>query len=240
MRVALFTTCLVDQFLPEVGKATVRILEKLGVEVLYDSRQTCCGQPAYNSGHVREARKVVRHFLRVFADAGADAIVVPSGSCATMLKVFSSHLLETDEEEALGSEIGARIFELSDFLVSSLGVEATGASFSESVTFHDSCHQLRELGVRDQPRRLLRAVQGIDFREMDDAERCCGFGGTFAIKFADVSSAMGHDKISRIRESGARVVVSNDGGCLMHLRGLIDRQKAPLRTMHLAEVLARF
>lgn len=240
MRVALFTTCLVDQFLPEVGKATVRLLEKLGVEVLYDCRQTCCGQPAYNSGHVREARKVVHYFLRVFGDARADAIVVPSGSCATMLKVFSSHLLKTADEKALASEVGGRIFELSEFLVGKLGVEKTGAAFPESVTFHDSCHQLRELGVRDQPRRLLQAVEGIDFREMEDTERCCGFGGTFAVKFGEVSAAMGQDKISRIRESGARVVVSTDGGCLMHLQGLIDRENASLKTMHLAEVLSRF
>ncbi len=237
MRVALFVTCLVDQLFPEVGLSTVRILERLGVEVEFDSRQTCCGQPAFNSGYQEEARAVGQHFLEVYRDA--ERIVVPSGSCATMIKVFLPELFEGRAEEAAAREVSERTYELSEFLVSVLGVTDTGARFAESVTYHDSCHLLRELGVAEAPRKLIESVRGIDFRELPESDRCCGFGGLFSVKYPELSSAMGRQKISRIEESGARYVVAADVSCLMHLYGLIKHHGSHVETMHLAELLAR-
>ena len=239
MRVSLFVTCLVDQFFPQVGLSTVKILRKYGVEVDFDARQTCCGQPAFNTGFSDEARDVARHLIDVFKDS--ERIVVPSGSCCTMIAVFLPQLFPQDSRERrLAESIAERTYELSEFLISVLGVTSTGARFPEVVTYHDSCHLLRELGVVDQPRQLIRGVEGIDFREMDSSERCCGFGGTFSVKFQDVSSAIGNDKIKWIRESGARYVIANDVSCLMHLDGLLRRQQVPVDTMHLAELLAQF
>ena len=239
MRVSLFVTCLVDQLFPQVGLSAVKILKKLGVKVDFDPGQTCCGQPAFNSGYVDEAASVARSFLQTYKDAGP--IVVPSGSCSTMIKVFIPDLFEPGSaERQLAEEIAERTYELSYFLVSILGKDATGARFPEVVTYHDSCHQLRELGISSEPRRLIGGVQGIDFREMDNSNRCCGFGGTFSIKFADVSAAIGDDKVGWIRQSGARYVISNDVSCLMHIDGLLKRAQVPVETMHLAELLAQF
>ena len=217
----------------------MKILRKLGLEVEFDSRQTCCGQPAFNTGYVEVARQVARHFLEVYGDS--DYIVVPSGSCSTMIKVFFPKLFTEDpSRRSLAEEVGRRTFELSEFLSSVLGVESTGACFPEAVTYHDSCHLLRELGISSQPRQLIRAVEGIDLREMEHCDRCCGFGGTFSVKFPDVSAAMGEDKLGWIQSSGARYVIANDAGCLMHLRGLLERNQVPIQTMHLAELLAKF
>ncbi|MGH9341885.1 MAG: (Fe-S)-binding protein [Acidobacteriota bacterium] len=238
MKVSLFVTCLVDQLFPQVGLSTVRVLERLGVEVDFDPGQTCCGQPAFNSGFTDEAAKVARHFLEVYRDA--DNIVVPSGSCCAMIKVFLPRLFEEGSpEQSAAREIAERTYELSDFLVSVLGVTRTGSAFHESVTYHDSCHALRELGVREQPRTLIRGVDGIDFREMQNSERCCGFGGTFSVKFADVSSAIGLDKIKSILDSGASYVVATDVSCLMHIGGLLKRKQIPVQTLHLAELLSK-
>jgi len=239
MKVSLFITCLVDQFFPQIGISTMKILRKLGVEVEFDSRQTCCGQPAFNIGYVEEARQVARHFLEVYADS--DHIVVPSGSCSTMIKVSLPKLFAEDSSQrSLAKEIGRRTFELSEFLSSVLGVESTGARFSEVVTYHDSCHLLRELGISSQPRQLIRAVEEIDFREMENCDRCCGFGGAFSVIFPDVSAAMGEDKVGWIQSSRARYVIASDVGCLMHIRGLLERNQVPVQTMHLAELLAKF
>ena len=239
MKVSLFITCLVDQFFPQIGISTMKILRKLGVEVEFDSRQTCCGQPAFNTGYVEEARQVARHFLEVYGDV--DHIVVPSGSCSTMIKVFLPKLFAEDSSQrSLAEEIGRRTFELSEFLSSVLGVETTGARFPEVVTYHDSCHLLRELGISSQPRQLIRAVEEIDFREMEHCDRCCGFGGAFSVKFPDISTAMGADKVGWIQGSGAGYVIASDVGCLMHLRGLLERNRVPVQTMHLAELLAKF
>ena len=189
----------------------MKILRKLGVEVEFDSRQTCCGQPAFNTGYVEEARQVARHFLEVYGDS--DHIVVPSGSCSTMIKdSFPKLFAEDSSQRSLAEEIGRRTFELSEFLSSVLEVESTGARFPEVVTYHDSCHLLRELGISSQPRQLIRAVKGIDLREMEHCDRCCGFGGAFSVKFPDVSAAMGEDKVGWIQSSGARYVIASDVG----------------------------
>jgi L-lactate dehydrogenase complex protein LldE len=218
--------------------ATVKVLERLGVSVEFDERQTCCGQLAFNSGHVREARAVGRQFIDVFAES--ETIVVPSGSCCSMIKCHIPHLFaEGSQERADAKQVASRTYEFSDFLVSVLGVTETGATFPEKVTFHDSCHQLRELGVSRQPRQLIRTVKGIEFIEMENSQRCCGFGGTFSVKFADVSAAIGMDKLGWIRESGADYVVLNDVSCLMHIDGLLRRHNVPVQTMHLAELLAK-
>ncbi len=239
MKVSLFVTCLVDQLFPQVGLSTVRILKKLGVEVDFDPRQTCCGQPAFNSGYAEEACQVARSFIEVYKNSLP--LVIPSGSCCTMIKVFLPKLFEEgSRDHQLARQIADQSYELSDFLISVLGVNETGASFSGAVTYHDSCHLLRELGIFRQPRELIQAVKGIEFREMEDSTRCCGFGGTFSVKFADVSAAIGEDKVQRILDSGAGCVIANDVSCLMHIEGLLRRSNTPVRTMHIAELLARF
>ena len=238
MTVSLFVTCLVDQLFPQVAFSTLKILEHLGVEAHFDPRQTCCSQPAFNSGYQKEARQVARHFLDVFKDS--EKLVVPSGSCAAMIKVFLPGLFPAQSEQRrLAEEIGRRTYELSEFLTSVLGLESTGARFEEAVTYHDSCHALRELGIAAGPRRLIRNVEGIDFREMERADRCCGFGGAFSLSFEDVSCAIGEDKLEAIQRCGARCVVATDVSCLMHLDGLLRRQGIAVRTMHLAELLAQ-
>lgn len=239
MKVSLFVTCLVDQLFPQVGLSTVRMLEKLGVEVGFDPCQTCCGQPAFNSGYTEEARQVARNFIEVYKNS--PRLVIPSGSCCTMIKVFLPKLFEEgSRDHQLAKQIADRSYELSDFLVSVLGVNETGARFSGAVTYHDSCHLLRELGIFRQPRQLIQAVKGLEFREMEDSTRCCGFGGTFSVKFADVSAAIGDDKVQCILDSGAGCVIANDVSCLMHIDGLLRRNNIPVQTMHLAQLLAKF
>lgn len=236
-RVALFITCLGDQFFPEVGECTVRVLRRLGVEVTFNPAQTCCGQPAFNTGYRQEAREVAARVLDLFDDA--EYIVAPSGSCATMVRVFYPELFAGDPERLEKVErIRKRLFEFSEFLVKVLKVEDVGASFRGRVTYHDSCHLLRELGIGDEPRKLIRAVRGVEFVEMSDNRLCCGFGGTFSVKFPEVSVAMGEDKLRAAADARAEVLVANDSGCLMHLAGLIHRQGLPIKTMHLAELLA--
>ena len=238
MKVSLFVTCLVDQIFPQVGLSAVKVLEKLGVEVEFDPRQTCCGQPAFNSGYMEEARQVARNFIDVYENS--QLIVVPSGSCCTMVKAFLAELFEEGSREyEKAQQIAKRTYELSDFLISVLGVQETGAHFPEAVTYHDSCHLLRELGIFEQPRQLIRAVKGIDFREMQNSTRCCGFGGTFSVKFADLSAAIGEEKVEWIRDSGVSYVIANDVSCLMHIDGLLRRSKIPVQTMHLAELLGQ-
>ena len=239
VKVSLFVTCLVDQFFPQVGLSTVKILERFGVEVDFDFSQTCCSQPAFNAGYREEARQVARHFLKTYRSASY--VVVPSGSCAAMIKLHLPDLFEpSSPQRRLSEEIAGRVWELSDFLCNVLQIESTGARFKETVTYHDSCHLLRELGVIDPPRKLLGSVVGLDLRELPQSDRCCGFGGLFSIKLPELSVSMGADKIAAIEATGSRYVVANDAGCLMHLRGLLDRRKARIGTLHLAELLARF
>jgi L-lactate dehydrogenase complex protein LldE len=236
-RVSLFITCLVDEFFPEVGESLVKVLRRLGVAVGFNPQQTCCGQPAFNTGYQRYALDLGKRFLDIFADA--EYVVAPSGSCVSMVKHYYSELFKDDPELARRArELGARMYELSDFLVNVLGVEDVGASYHGRVTYHDACHLLRELRIKDEPRRLIRAVRGIQFVEMDNADQCCGFGGTFSVKLADVSGAMVRDKIEGIKRTGADVVVANDSSCLMQIAGALSRQGSPIKTMHLAELLA--
>lgn len=231
--VALFVPCYMDQLYPAVAQAVVTLFERLSIPLEYPEDQTCCGQPAFNSGYWDEARPVVRHFARVFGPYRW--IVVPSGSCAAMARVFFGHV---DPDPAV-VDTGRRVFELSEFLVNVLGVTDTGARFPHRVTYHDSCHARRELHVLDPPRRLIQAVRDVTVCELPEAEECCGFGGTFSVKFAGTSLAMGQDKARHILESGAEVVVSGDASCLMHIGGVLRRDPAlqHIRTMHLAELL---
>jgi L-lactate dehydrogenase complex protein LldE len=237
LRVALFITCLGDQFFPQVGECVVKILRRLGVEVTFNPAQTCCGQPAFNTGYREEARVVATRVLDLFDEA--DYVVAPSGSCTAMVKIFYPELFMGDAERLQKhARLRDRFFEFSEFLVDVLKVEDVGARFPHRVTYHDSCHLLRELGIEEQPRKLLRHVRDIDVVEMQDYKLCCGFGGTFAVKFPEVSAAMGEDKLRAASQAGAEYLVANDAGCLMHLAGLIHRQGLPLKTLHLAELLA--
>jgi L-lactate dehydrogenase complex protein LldE len=227
-RVSIFVTCLVDQIFPRVGLSMAEVLERAGCEVEFREAQTCCGQPAFNSGYRDEARAVAQHFLKVFE--GAEYIVVPSGSCASMIAHHYGDLFENHHEP--------RVWEFSQFLVDKLGVTDVGARRRAVATYHDSCHALRELGIKAAPRRLLEDVRDLRLVEMDAAEECCGFGGTFSVKFAEVSGSMARTKIDSIVRTGASAVVSVDSSCLMQIQGALSRAGLPIRTLHLAEVLA--
>jgi L-lactate dehydrogenase complex protein LldE len=223
VRVSLFVTCFNDTLFPQTGRAVVRLLERLGCSVDFPFEQTCCGQMHMNSGYAREGSALAHRFARVFD--GAETVVTPSASCAGMLR------------HQLGEE-GPHVYELSELLVDQLGVEDVGAHFPHRVTFHPTCHSLRELGVGDRPLRLLRAVRGIELVELPEADECCGFGGTFAVKNAEVSSAMLADKVRAVLDTRAEMVCAADNSCLMHIGGALSRQRTGVRTVHLAEVLA--
>ncbi|MGD1215395.1 MAG: (Fe-S)-binding protein [Terriglobales bacterium] len=237
MRVSIFVTCLVDQFFPNVGVSMVQVLRSLGVQVEVPRRQTCCGQPLFNTGYRSEARTVAARFLDVFQDC--DYIVAPSGSCTAMVRNYYPELFAHDEAQLRRVQaLGGKLYEFSEFLVRVLGREDVGARFPSKVTYHDACHLLRELGIREEPRRLLARVGGLEFVESDNANLCCGFGGTFSVKFPEISAHMVEDKIAGILRSGAEVVIANDSSCLMQIAGALRRRNLPVRTMHLAEVLA--
>jgi L-lactate dehydrogenase complex protein LldE len=225
MRIALLVTCLVDTLAPQVGRATVAVLERLGHEVVFPRAQTCCGQLYRNSGHADEAAALEARLVEVFAAADAEAVVVPSGSCAAHVR-------------AHGGALAGRVFELSELLVDRLGVEDVGARFDGRLTYHPTCHSLRLLRLGDQPLRLLRAVEGLELVELPDATECCGFGGTFAVKNADVSSAMLREKLAAVTATGADAVCACDASCLMHIGGGLERIGSGVRAIHLAEVLA--
>jgi L-lactate dehydrogenase complex protein LldE len=237
MKVSLFIPCFVDQLYPQVGVSIVTVLERLGCEVHYPENQTCCGQPAFNSGYWDEARSVAEHALETFADC--DVIVSASGSCGAMMKVFYPDLFKNTEHHFDALKLAPKIYEFSDFLVNKLRVRDVGARFDGSVTFHDGCHGLRELGIESQPRELLKHVKGLTLLEMKEAKTCCGFGGTFAVKYPAISTAMGEVKCASLLETGADVVVSNDSSCLMQIQGMLQRQGKPIRCLHLAEILAQ-
>ena len=239
MNVTLFIPCYVDLFYPHVGIDMVHILERLGHTVICPDSPACCGQPAFNTGYWDEAAKLAIQMIDTLRDA--EVVVIASGSCGAMIKVFYSELLAGTEHEAAAVELGSRCYEFSQFLVDRLGVTDVGAKFEGRVTFHDGCHGLRELGGKDPARELMAHVEGLELVETFKAETCCGFGGTFAAKFPDISSAMGDSKCESALETKADYLVSNDCSCLMHLQGLIDkkRPKPAIRTIHLAEILAR-
>lgn len=236
MRISLFIPCFVDQYFPRVGISMVQILEGLGHTVEYPEGQTCCGQPAFNSGYWDEARGTAERLLDIFA--GADVVVSASGSCGAMLKVFNPELFANHPRVAEAKSLSSKVWEFSDFLVTKLGVEDLGARLETKATFHDGCHGLRELRIKNQPRRLLKHVRGLELLEMSEAETCCGFGGTFGVKFPHVSQSMGDVKCQSILETGADTVISNDSSCLMQIQGMLNRQNKPVRSLHLAEVLA--
>ncbi|MBL8242038.1 MAG: (Fe-S)-binding protein [Bryobacterales bacterium] len=236
-RVAIFVTCIVDQLFPKAGMAMVDVLERLGFTVEFRREQTCCAQPAFNSGYHTEARTVAAHFLDTFGDA--DTIVVPSGSCTSMITHHYAELFAGDaKRQQQVRELTPRVFEFSQFLVDVAQFDDLGASFPHKVTYHDSCHALRELGLKDAPRRLLGKVRGLELVEMGAAEECCGFGGLFSVKFAPISGAMARTKVESIVATGATHVVSVDSSCLMQLRGALARAGHRIETVHLAEVLA--
>lgn len=235
MTVTLFIPCFVDLMFPSAGISMVQILEKLGHKIEYPEELTCCGQPAFNSGYWPEAREVALPVLKRLQNA--EAVVIASGSCGAMLKVFYPQLFAGTERERAAGDLAAKCYEFSDFLVSKLGVTDLGARFPAKVTFHDGCHGLRELGNKKPARELLAKVRDLELIEMRDAETCCGFGGTFASKFPMISTAMGEVKCASAAETGAEYIVSNDSSCLMHVQGLLNKQGRKLKTIHLAEVL---
>jgi L-lactate dehydrogenase complex protein LldE len=213
------------------------VLERLGYRVDFPEDQTCCGQPAFNTGYRAEACQVARHFLKVFRDC--EYIVVPSGSCTSMIAHHFRDLFPDDPATlAAADALASRVFEFSRFVLEVAGVDDVGARMRDVVTYHDSCHALREFGIKDGPRRLLAKVDGLELREMDAAEECCGFGGTFSVKLPEISGGMARTKIDSIVRTGARTVVSVDSSCLMQIQGALSRAALPVRTMHLAEVLA--
>lgn len=237
MKAALFLPCYVDQVLPPVARATVALLERLGVAVEFPREQTCCGQPAFNTGYWQEAAKLAQQQIRIFMAANVDAIVCPSGSCAAMQKVFYPTLLAGTVFEATAKELAAKTYELSQFLVNKLGVVDVGATFRGKATLHPSCHSLRELNARTEARTLLERVRGLELVPLDDAEECCGFGGTFAVKMGEISTAMADIKSDAIAKTGADWLIGGDSSCLMHLGGRLSRRGLPIMTIHLAEVL---
>ena len=240
MKVALMVTCVNDAMFPETGKAVVRLLRRLGVDVDFPAAQTCCAQPMVNTGYLDEAVPAVRTFVDTFEPY--DAVVTPSGSCAGSVRHQHAIVARRSGDAALAERVtrtSPRTYELTEFLVDVLGVEDVGAYFPHRVTYHPTCHSLRLLGVGDRPQRLLRAVRGLRLVDLPAAEECCGFGGTFAMKNAETSVAMGADKARHVRESAAEVLVAGDNSCLMHSGGVLSRQRAGVRVMHLAEILAR-
>jgi len=237
IKVSLFITCLVDILFPQVGVSMVKVLKRLGVEVDFPEEQTCCGQPAFNSGFRQDAKVLAKRFISIFSQDGF--IVSPSGSCTSMVRVFYKELFHDDQKMLDVVDIlSSRTYEFSEFLVNVLKVDDVGATYNGRVTYHDSCHALRELRVQNEPRELIKSVKGVDFVEMKFPDTCCGFGGTFSVKFPDVSVSILDEKIESIIESGADTVVSTDMGCLMQIGGAINRKKLPVKTIHIAELLA--
>ena len=235
MKITLFIPCFVDMCYPRVGLCIVEILERLGHTIEVPEELSCCGQPAFNSGYWDEARKVAEPVLKRLRDA--EVVVIASGSCGAMLKVFYPELFANTPLESAAQELSKKCFEFSDFLVTKLGVTDLGARFPHKVTFHDGCHGLRELGKKKEPRALLAKVRDLELIEMGEAETCCGFGGTFAAKFPMISTAMGEVKCGSAQQTGADYIVSNDSSCLMHIQGLLDRENKRIRTIHIAEIL---
>jgi L-lactate dehydrogenase complex protein LldE len=237
MRVSLFVTCLADQIWPSAAVGAVQVLRRVGCSVEFDERQTCCGQPAFNTGYRREARALARRFIEIFEASDAEAIVSPSGSCTAMVHHYEQ-LFEDAGWRERARALAGRTHELSAFLVNQVGVEDVGATFAGRLTWHDACHGLRDLGIKSEPRRLLRRVRGVELVELPNAESCCGFGGTFSVKHPEVSVAMLDEKIDAIERAGVDAVVSGDASCLMQIGGRLSRRGSAVRALHLADVLA--
>ena len=241
MRIALFATCLADALFPNVDIATVTVLERLGHEVVFPPKQTCCGQMHVNTGYLKEAVPLVRNHIDAFEEAGCEAVVAPSGSCVGSVRHQHAMVARRAGDEALAlraEAMAARTYELSELLVDVLGVRDVGAHYPHTVTYHPTCHSLRMLRVGDKPLELLRHVRGLTLVELPMSDSCCGFGGTFALKNSDTSAAMLADKMAAVISSGAQVCSAGDASCLMHIGGGLSRAGAGVRTVHLAEILA--
>ena len=232
----LFVTCIIDQLYPQVGVSVVRVLRKIGVDVGFPPGQTCCGQPLYNSGYTSQARQLARRVLEEFS--GSTYVVVPSGSCAAMMSKFYLDLFQ-DEPESLrrAQELSSKVYEFSQFLTDVIGVEDVGARYEGAVTYHPSCHLLREMVVRTSPTRLLNNVGGVRVEELPQAEVCCGFGGSFSVKYPHISEGMVADKTANVLSTGADTLVSCDMSCLMNIEGALSRQGSTIQVRHLAQVL---
>jgi len=236
-KVTLFIPCLVDSLRPEVGEATVKVLRKIGVSLDYPSKQTCCGQPAFNSGYQKQATVAAKRFLNIFDHS--TIIVCPSGSCVNMVRDHYLDLFKTDPTwYQKAQNVSKKIYEFTEYLVDIVGVEDVAAAFHGKVTYHDSCSLLRGLGIKEQPRKLIRMVRGIHFVEMKDSDRCCGFGGSFSFKYAAISTAILEEKVRNIVDSGADAVIGCDIGCLIHIQGMLNRKHIPIKALHIAQLLA--
>ncbi|WP_028986438.1 (Fe-S)-binding protein [Thermicanus aegyptius] len=237
MKASLFITCLADLFYPQVGKSVVEVLEHYGVEVDFPMGQTCCGQPAYNSGYHEEAKKAAEQMIRVFE--GSTYVVSPSGSCAAMFREIYPQLFREDEEwRERAEKLAQKTYEFSEFLVKVLGVKVE-AAFPATATYHHSCHMNRFLGVKEEPITLLNQVEGLTLKDLPYSHDCCGFGGTFSVKMKEISTAMADTKLSHVEETDTEILIGSDLGCLMHLGGRLHRQGKEIKTMHVAEVLAK-
>jgi L-lactate dehydrogenase complex protein LldE len=236
-KVALFIPCFVDQLSAQIGMDMAQVLRRIGCQLNFPVEQTCCGQPAFNTGYWKDARPLAERFVRVFREA--DAIVCPSGSCTTMVRNFYPELLADSPVHDEAVQIGRRVYEFSEYLVKVARVGDVGATFPHRVTYHDACHALRELHLKQEPRELLRHVRGIELVEMPYSEECCGFGGTFATKFHMISAAMGDTKAGNAEKSGAEYVTSTDPSCLMQVEGILRRRNSQARTIHLASILVQ-
>jgi len=238
MKVQLFIPCFVDQLYPETGMNMVRVLEKLGCEVSYNTKQTCCGQPAFNAGYWDDAKAVAQKFM---LDMDGDGYIVsPSGSCTGYVRNYYARMFNNSQAHNLCTKVRENIYEFSEFLVNILGIKDVGASLDGKATYHDACGALRECGIKEAPRTLLSHVKGLELIEMAECETCCGFGGTFAVKFEPISIGMAQTKVKSAIDTGAKYMISTDVSCMMHLQGYIDKNDLPIQTMHIADVLARF
>lgn len=235
MKVSLFVTCLIDIFQTDVGKDTVEVLERLGCEVDFPEAQTCCGQPAYNSGYVKDAKEAMKQMIKAFE--ASEYVVSPSGSCAYMLKEYP-HIFKDDPQwKEKAQNLADKTYELSQFIVDVLKIENVGARLNAKATYHTSCHMTRLLGVKDAPFTLLKNVEGLEMTPLPNHYDCCGFGGTFSVKMAQISEQMVDEKVQHIEETGSEILIGADGGCLMNIGGRIERKGRPIRVMHLASVL---
>ena len=236
MNVHVFIPCFIDQLYPDAGFNTIKVLEKVGCTVHYNPKQTCCGQPAFNAGYWGEAKEVCNKFLEDFQDA--EVIVVPSASCTGFVKNYYSKIYDNAPNQKEIKQLQSKVFELSDFLIHQLQVEDVGATFNGKVAYHDSCAALRECNLKTEPKTLLSNVKGLELVEIKENETCCGFGGTFSVKFEGISTAMGEQKVNHIVDTKADYLVSTDLSCLMHLNGIIQKKGHTIKSLHLADILA--
>jgi L-lactate dehydrogenase complex protein LldE len=236
MQVQLFIPCFVDQLYPQTGMNMVKVLEKLGCKVSYNTKQTCCGQPAFNAGYQHEAKSVAKKFLHDFEGEGY--IVSPSGSCTGFVRNYYGKMFENSSGHLVCNEVQGKTYEFTEFLTEVLKINDVGSSFAGKATYHDACGALRECGIKSAPRKLLQNVKGLELVEMKEAETCCGFGGTFAVKFDSISLGMAQTKVQSAIDTGAQYMISTDVSCMMHVQGYIDKNSLPIQTVHIADVLA--